>query len=329
MSKIIAVLLSCFTVFCLSAQTITNGDFNAGTTGWGCAPEIGSESTYGGSGSNAIAEIDQSNALCQTISGFTVGAYYNISVSVSRRTTCGPVLQEMNVVMSGGALTGYVSRNGTGFAFVTESFNFVATSTTHTLSFVSITTGTCNLIVDNIALSVISPLPVELAAFEALLQKDETVNVSWSTASENRNDYFTLDRSADGSEWKTIAEVKGQELSQSERNYKVKDQALNGISYYRLSQTDLDGTTKILQTESVNNEVADKILVILPNPATDKITVYGITGNLELYDMTGKLIASFIGSGFQNSVAELDISGLEAAVYLVRSESGMARLIKR
>lgn len=47
------------------AQTLTNGNFNAGAAGWACNAEVGFENVYGGpTNSNRIAEVDIQAGLC-------------------------------------------------------------------------------------------------------------------------------------------------------------------------------------------------------------------------------------------------------------------------
>ena len=331
MSKVIFSFLTILTGFNLSAQVITNGNFNGGTTGWGCNPEVNTESVYGGSSvTNQVAEVDEAAGLCQTISGFTVGSYYRLSMVVSRRTTCGPTVQGMKITFSNNALNASVSRNGTNFALTTETFTFVATSTTQTLNFAATTAGTCNLLVDNVSLTLISALPVTLTSFSTMLQEDKTVAVNWATASENRNDHFTVDRSADGANWLLVEKVKGAQLSETVIDYTVKDEnPLPGISYYRLSQTDLDGSVKILSMESVNNSKTLKALTAFPNPANSQVTVEGDLSGLGIYDATGKQINSVTVLSASESTADLDLSGLNAGVYLVRSNGGVCRLVKQ
>ncbi len=53
----------------VSAQSISNGAFSAGTNNGGCSPEVNRENLYGGSGNNRVAEVDQAANLCQTITG--------------------------------------------------------------------------------------------------------------------------------------------------------------------------------------------------------------------------------------------------------------------
>lgn len=139
----------------ISAQTVTNGTFTSGSTGWGCSPETNPQSVYGGggpSGSNRVAEVDSKAGLCQTISGFTIGSVYNVTFDCSKRVPCGPPIQTLDFSIDGGALAPQnITRTGT-FGFTAETFNFTATATSHTIDF----NGTCGLIIDNIVISQLS-----------------------------------------------------------------------------------------------------------------------------------------------------------------------------
>jgi hypothetical protein len=86
-----------------------------------------------------------------------------------------------------------------------------------------------------------TPLPIELLSFEALLNQDQ-VDISWATASETDNNYFTVDRSVDGVNFEEVVQVDGAGISNSILNYfEIDYQPISGISYYRLKQTDFDG----------------------------------------------------------------------------------------
>ena len=92
-----------------------------------------------------------------------------------------------------------------------------------------------------IARSVDSPLPVELLTFTAQSWND-FVSLMWATATETNNDFFTLQRSQDGLTFHDIGRVKGRGFSSRIARYTFEDVApINGISYYRLKQTDYDG----------------------------------------------------------------------------------------
>lgn len=105
-----------------------------------------------------------------------------------------------------------------------------------------------------------APLPVKLTAFTATTVNQQ-VEISWSTMSENNNDYFSVERSADGNTWTLVKVVKGQAVAQGTANYQATDtDPLNGTSHYRLKQNDLDGkityseirTVRIVKKEGIS-----------------------------------------------------------------------------
>ena len=85
-------------------------------------------------------------------------------------------------------------------------------------------------------------LPVTLLYFEAQ-KENQYVSLSWATASELNNERFTVERSADGISFETIGTIAGQGTSNVIYYYALTDESpLPGISYYRLTQYDYDGT---------------------------------------------------------------------------------------
>lgn len=100
-----------------------------------------------------------------------------MSFRCSRRTNCGPTVQTIDVTISGNVLDQSIVRNGGGFNFTTESFTFVASATSHTLTFEGTVSGTCGLIVDDIEIQFISALPVELLFFETKSTDENIVKI--------------------------------------------------------------------------------------------------------------------------------------------------------
>ncbi|RMG23756.1 MAG: hypothetical protein D6730_13850, partial [Bacteroidetes bacterium] len=83
--------------------------------------------------------------------------------------------------------------------------------------------------------------PIELLKFEASPQGSQ-VALRWSTAWERDNDYFTVERSPDGQHFSALFDLSSQGDSQTPQYYEAVDPApLQGSSYYRLKQTDLNG----------------------------------------------------------------------------------------
>lgn len=114
-----------------------------------------------------------------------------------------------------------------------------------------------------------NPLPIELLSFDAVLNNNKQVDVKWATATEISNDYFTVERSADGISFEEVGSVDGAGNSNSKKNYALVDASpLQGISYYRLKQTDFNGTYTYSQIASV--ELIDKdipFVSLYPNPS--------------------------------------------------------------
>jgi len=110
-----------------------------------------------------------------------------------------------------------------------------------------------------------TPLPVELIYFRASV-KNEFTQLTWATATELNNDFFRVERSEEGENWKIVQNVKGQGTKNTESVYSITDPTpVNGIAYYRLVQVDFDGTTTYSNIIKVETEVTE--LVVYPNPS--------------------------------------------------------------
>lgn len=118
-----------------------------------------------------------------------------------------------------------------------------------------------------------NPLPIELLNFTALLNASGSVELSWSTVSEINNDYFTIEKTADGIVFETVGTVRGAGNSTIINNYNLIDgKPYAGVSYYRLKQTDYNGQTWTSNIITINNEYADSFYFnVFPNPNNDGI----------------------------------------------------------
>lgn len=85
------------------------------------------------------------------------------------------------------------------------------------------------------------PLPIELLSFDGFCNQDH-VKISWATASEINNDFFTILSSDDGFEFEPIGTVDGSGNSNFVSKYEFSDEKkFSGLRYYKLCQTDFDG----------------------------------------------------------------------------------------
>jgi hypothetical protein len=175
-------------------------------------------------------------------------------------------------------------------------------------SFSPITLGSSGL--DN-------PLPVELLSFNATAE-NEKVNLKWITASELNNDFFTVQHSTDGVEFTSLGNVAGQGTKQSATTYNFVDASpMAGINYYRLKQTDFDGTSSYSNIIAIN---LDLEWLLYPNPATygTDVTI-NKKGNYAVYNNLGVLVIKV------SDANKLDISSLAPGIYTVRSSNGSIR----
>lgn len=89
------------------------------------------------------------------------------------------------------------------------------------------------------------PLPVELLDFSVTKSKDGNL-VEWSTASEYQSDYFEVYKSSNGTDWLNLINIQAAGFSTYLQEYEYFDRDLReGYIYYRLEQTDIDGSTEI------------------------------------------------------------------------------------
>ncbi|WP_317899851.1 T9SS type A sorting domain-containing protein [Aurantibacillus circumpalustris] len=138
----------------------------------------------------------------------------------------------------------------------------------------------------------LNPLPIELAEFSAKPLGDQ-VEVNWITASEKNNCYFTIEKTSDGHFFEEVATIKTNGNSFTNKNYSAIDaHPFEGISYYRLKQTDVDGTTKAYKFVSVDMPKKTS-LKIFPNPSDGNFEIqfdnYSFE-KIEILDELGKKI---------------------------------------
>lgn len=179
-----------------------------------------------------------------------------------------------------------------------------------------------------------TPLPIQLIEFKATKRFD-LVELNWKTASELNNDYFTIERSYDGKTWSLVANVKGAGNSTAVRSYSIIDDApLQSVTYYRLKQTDYDGTTSYSPVISVlAGSSEDQQLIAYPNPTSDQIIIEGNLGalnqiiilNAKGQDVTSKIAIKKITG---NRVI-VDLSKVSASTYIVKTQNSQIKVLKK
>lgn len=184
--------------------------------------------------------------------------------------------------------------------------------------------------------SVSCTLPIELLDFTAKPAGD-VVEIDWTTATEINNNFFTIERSVDGERFEMVTRIDGAGNSSSEIEYGIKDQdPIKGVSYYRLKQTDFDGTVSFSDVVSVR--ISEFEMSLYPNPTKGLVNLE-INNNqrekldIQVLNAAGQIVdvqhVSTI-KGFNNYT--LNVARLPKGVYTVKVIGSMevhfSKLIK-
>ena len=191
------------------------------------------------------------------------------------------------------ATPGWISSPGSGATAID------GTAANHDLALNTFTWDNLTTFSDFSAAGDGAPLPIQLLTFEAE-PVGNTVLVSWTTASEINNDYFTIERSVDAVNYAPIGTVDGAGNSNTSRSYTYTDiQPMMGISYYRLRQTDFNGDFEVFDPAVVNfGSGLVQGAALFPNPAVEYAHVMINTaasgkGWVRVTDVTGRLISNY------------------------------------
>lgn len=202
-----------------------------------------------------------------------------------------------------------------GLNTTTASFNYTVFDNA---SFKDLTPATYTLNWGN-------PLPVQFIAIKGSLMENESVQLTWSTASETNNAAFEIERMNDGElEFTTIGELPGGGNSNSVRNYEFVDNSIQWRSekaYYRIKQIDYDGKFEYSNAVVVVNKASYKV-ELFPSPTVDFINVrvaYDEPVEIRIVNSNAALVHS---ETFQDKTV-IDLQGLRPGVYYVKLQFGV------
>lgn len=162
-----------------------------------------------------------------------------------------------------------------------------------------------------------APLPIELVDFEATIVNNQ-VRLDWTTKSELNNDFFTIERSRNGQVFTEVKKVNGAGNSSVSIDYTTWDERpLPNVSYYRLKQTDFDGSTSYSEVKSVHFDETDVLLY--PNPGKEVINLRINTkdaAKIFVFDSRGRLINLDLNK--QDNLYQINTSSLDAGMYFAK-----------
>ncbi|MBU9935263.1 MAG: T9SS type A sorting domain-containing protein, partial [Ferruginibacter sp.] len=161
------------------------------------------------------------------------------------------------------------------------------------------------------------PLPVSLVSFEALKQNNKVL-LQWTTSNEVNSGRFIVERSGDGIHYIPVGEVPAKNTA-GNNYYGLTDPApMSGLNYYRLKMVDRDGAFQYSPVRKINFNNDGDDITLYPNPVVNATLFIASSGNCNkalLYDVSGKLIKTFILQGRNNT---LNLAGIAKGVYQLR-----------
>ncbi len=236
-------------------------------------------------------------------------------------------------------MTGFAPLTGSDLRLLVSTVNTFGTATTTIVAGAYVapnftvtmsTTGGVFFTVGSVNVSQ-TPLPIELLSFNAT-PCNNNVCLDWATATETNNDFFTVEKTQDGSKYDFVAKVNGAGNSTSLKDYTSIDKVpYSGVSYYRLKQTDYNGvyTYSALKTVDFTPSAAFSFN-LYPNPGAGEDVNVAINADkgeevlVVVYDVAGRETYSkvLITQDVGQNVFALDPSGkLSPGIYLITATS--------
>ena len=165
-------------------------------------------------------------------------------------------------------------------------------------------------------------LPVNLLKFTAEKSGSKAVELKWSTNAENNNNFFEVQRSADGINFVTIGKVNALQSAATIKSYSYTDSKPAAVNYYRLKQIDKDGGFDYSATLPVKFDTKIK-WQLYPNPANAKTALYmqeNVEGlQLALTDLSGRVVYnSAVMNAVNGQQISLPVNKLAKGIYLLK-----------
>lgn len=168
-------------------------------------------------------------------------------------------------------------------------------------------------------------LPVELTDFRAKEDaKNQTVVLSWSTASEINNKHFEIERTVDGRNFETIGIVAGNGTTTKTYNYNFVDQQPVSMAYYRLKQVDFSNSftySNLVLVEMSNKEAAQ--VAAFPTLAQSEITIRftgfeAQMGTFSVFNAQGRLVhIEDVDLSNKSAYLPLNVSNYANGIYTI------------
>ncbi|MBS1933176.1 MAG: S8 family serine peptidase [Bacteroidetes bacterium] len=171
-------------------------------------------------------------------------------------------------------------------------------------------------------------LPLVLVSFTATKILNTQGLLKWSIAEGVNLNQFIVEKSTDGINYTDIGVVSA--TGSSSGSYQFIDEGLyNGINYYRLRITNVDGSFQYSPVRTIAMNDDDFLVAVFPNPISKgnlNITTSANCNTLQLCDASGRIVRFVNTLGLQNT---LSVDGLSKGVYLLMITTDAGKKIEK
>ncbi len=280
----------------------------------------------------------------ESVHGSAIAAYFSVGLpsigcftltGVTPQVSFGAVTNKTNWVL---VSSNFIAAGGESHVTIGNFLSDAATILVNTGTGSSF--GSPYYYIDDVCVKPATALPIELLFFNAEC-KNNDVQLHWQTATESNNDYFTIERSADGISWETAGTVDGAGNSSTTFNYEFIDPTPHSqllTQYYRLKQTGFDGKFEYFDPITIENCHNQSPLIIYPNPADNVLYIEissdenTILAELQITDLLGRVVQTeelYLQHG--NNIHKVFVQGFSSGMYfisLVNEKTSMQKFIK-
>ncbi len=169
-----------------------------------------------------------------------------------------------------------------------------------------------------------APLPLTWLSFTATKQ-NQTGLLQWATAREQNTRNFTVQHSANGTNWASIGLQPANGSSSNQYNFEH-SKPITGLNYYRILQTDMDNRSSYSAVRTLKFTTAAEDFVIIGNPVTNNVLTVQVNApiNLALYTAEGKLLWQ---QQTNAGTKTIDVSRYAKGTYLLKTNTTTKKLV--
>ena len=155
------------------------------------------------------------------------------------------------------------------------------------------------------------------------VQQNDHVSVQWTAQEVAQHDRFIVERSTDGSKFDPIGTLQARPTNGGISYHQLDDaHPETGMNYYRVIAVAHDGAYSTSHVAKIHFRRTTQALIILPNPASDRIHLLGAEATMEevaeirLHDGSGRMVRHRLHSKDGGPV-RFPIGDLDAGYYTV------------